>query len=345
MQVEHVIVSSEEITEIEAIGEPPFSLFDREYAGVPKWALVACSPLVAMLPLLCLLVVVARVVLRHRPLAVRQAWLGFFSTLLIVSGVLSSAAAVAFLSLPRMPTVLSTNIPDFDERDAYPHLPLWTSLDSSEVSIELKPLVIIVSRMNRMWPVQSSPPVEFGAGVLLLANQQGYLFATAKHLVWSHGSVPRQALISTASGMRASADVVATGVSADLALLWMNRRSGNAVFTQPIGEVTDGEPVFVIGHPEGLNYTLSTGIVSGLRGTDVQITAAISPGNSGGPVYDIHGNLVGIVSSKFDQNRDANAENLGFATAGNLLRKNAGWQFAGDGELRLQQYIQALDRQ
>ena len=345
MQVEHVIVSSEEITEVAAIGESSYSLFDRDDAGVPEWALIAISPLVALLPLLCLLVVAARVVLRHRPLAVKHAWLVFLSTLLIVSGMLSSAVAVAFLSLPRMPTVLSTNLPDFDERDAYPHLPLWTSLDSSEVSIELKPLVIIVSRMNRMWPGQASPPVEFGAGVLLLANRQGYLFATAKHLVVSHQSLPRQALISTASGMRASADVVATAVNADLALLWITRRSGNAAFTQPLAEATDGEPVFVIGHPEGLNYSLSTGIVSGLRGTDLQITAAISPGNSGGPVYDIHGNLVGIVSSKFDQNRDANAENLGFATAGQLLRENASWKFRGDGELRLQQYIQALDSQ
>jgi len=59
-------------------------------------------------------------------------------------------------------------------------------------------------------------------------------------------------------------------------------------------------------------------------------------------VYDVHGNLVGIVSSKFDQYRDANAENLGFAIIGKMLREDSGWRFAGDGERRLQQYIQAL---
>jgi S1-C subfamily serine protease len=96
------------------------------------------------------------------------------------------------------------------------------------------------------------------------------------------------------------------------------------------------------GHPEGLKYTLSTGIISGFRGNDVQISAAISPGNSGGPVYDDHGNLIAIVSSKFDHNRDANAENLGFATSVAALHEPSGWSFAPGGERRLKQYTQAL---
>ena len=342
MQVEHVIVSSEEITQIADASAPPHPLLVREHSTVPKWALLAFSPTVALLPLLCMLTLVSRIALRTRPIYVKYAWVCFTSTLLIISGALSSVAAVVFLSLPRMPAVLSTNIPDFDERQSYPRLPLWTNLDSAEVSIELKPLVIIVSPVSRMLGGRTSAPVEFGAGVLLLANREGYLFATAKHIAGASGSIPRQVMVATASGLRASADVIATG-NADLALLWINRRSGHAAFTQPIARVNDGEPIFVIGHPEGLNYTLSTGIVSNLKDNDLQMTAPISPGNSGGPVYDIHGNLVGIVSSKFDQNRDANAENLGFATIADLLRQKSGWHFAGGGEHRLQQYIQALE--
>jgi S1-C subfamily serine protease len=304
--------------------------------------MVVLSPTVAIPPLLCLLIVVTRVAIRDQAVYVKYTWVCFFSTLLIISGILSSVGAVFFLSLPRMPAVLNRNIPDFDERQSYPPLPSMSSLGSAEVSIELKPLVVIVSPVNRLWSGRASTPLKFGAGVLLLANKEGYLFATAKHVIASSGNIPQQAMVSTALGMRASADVTAIAENVDLALLWINRRSGNAVFTQPIGQVSDGEPVFVIGHPEGLNYTLSTGIVSGVRGTDVQISAAISPGNSGGPVYDVHGNLVGIVSSKFDRNRDANAESLGFATSGEILREDSGWHFAGDGELRLQQYIQAL---
>ena len=341
MQVEHIVVSSDELTQLESIGDPSYPFSDKESPPLPKWAMIACFPAVAILPLLCVLVAVVRISLRRRPLAFKYAWLSFLSTLLIVSATLTSVAAMVYYSLPRMPVVLSTNIPDFDERDSYPRLPFWTDLESAEVSIELKPLVIIVSPMQRMWPTQ--PPATFGAGVLLFASEQGYLFVTAKHVVANDEAAPGQALVSTVVGMRASADVVATAEQADLALLWINRRAGHAMFAQPIKKASDGDSIFVIGHPEGLDYTLSTGIVSGLRGNDVQISAAISPGNSGGPVYDLHGNLVGIVSSKFDRNRDANAENLGFATSAEVLQEIAGWNFKGDGKLRLQQYIQALN--
>ena len=50
------------------------------------------------------------------------------------------------------------------------------------------------------------------------------------------------------------------------------------------------------------------------RGGDlIQMSAPVSPGNSGGPVYDIHGRLVAIVQSVFDKTKSPNAENLNFA--------------------------------
>ena len=98
----------------------------------------------------------------------------------------------------------------------------------------------------------------------------------------------------------------------------------------------------MIGHPEGLRYTLSTGIISGLRDDDIQISASVSPGNSGGPVYDGRGNLIGIVSSKFDHNRDANAENLNFAAKSDGFFQILSWSFRGSGQQRLQQYLDAI---
>jgi S1-C subfamily serine protease len=111
---------------------------------------------------------------------------------------------------------------------------------------------------------------------------------------------------------------------------------------QPLSAGIDGAEIFVIGHPEGLRYTLSTGIISGLRDDEVQISAAVSPGNSGGPVYDHRGNLVAIVSSKFDRNRDANAENLSFAAKADGFLRKSGWTFRGDGQQRLDQYLNAI---
>jgi S1-C subfamily serine protease len=149
-------------------------------------------------------------------------------------------------------------------------------------------------------------------------------------------------MVTTATGLWSTADVIATSDEADVALLWVPRQSGHGSFVQPLAAPSDGEPVFVIGHPEGLKYTLSTGLVSDLRDQIVQISAAISPGNSGGPVYDAPGALIAIVSSKFDSTRDANAENLGFAASAQVLRRPDAFKFYGDGRKHLQTYLNDL---
>jgi hypothetical protein len=68
----------------------------------------------------------------------------------------------------------------------------------------------------------------------------------------------------------------------------------------PVGSLQIGEPVYAIGAPRGLELTLSNGIVSSLRPNDgshlIQTTAAISPGSSGGGLFDARGNLVGITT-------------------------------------------------
>jgi serine protease Do len=74
-----------------------------------------------------------------------------------------------------------------------------------------------------------------------------------------------------------------------------------------------GEAVFTIGSPEGLINTLGDGLLSGLRRSEdgveyVQITAPVSPGSSGGGVFDDRGNLIGITTFTI---RDA--QNLNFA--------------------------------
>jgi putative serine protease PepD len=71
-----------------------------------------------------------------------------------------------------------------------------------------------------------------------------------------------------------------------------------------------GTPVLVVGSPLGLGGTVTTGVISALRKDLLQISAPISPGNSGGPVVDAAGRAVGIASSKIVSN---NAEGLGFA--------------------------------
>ena len=59
-----------------------------------------------------------------------------------------------------------------------------------------------------------------------------------------------------------------------------------------------GEEVFTIGNPEGLEHTLSKGIVSALRGENIiQTTTEITHGSSGGPLLNMKGEVVGITTS------------------------------------------------
>lgn len=68
----------------------------------------------------------------------------------------------------------------------------------------------------------------------------------------------------------------------------------------PAGSARVGQRVYAIGSPRGLESTLSEGILSGLRGGDegqlLQTTAAISPGSSGGGLFDSEGRLLGITT-------------------------------------------------
>ena len=82
----------------------------------------------------------------------------------------------------------------------------------------------------------------------------------------------------------------------DLALLEYPKSGKSLALSKRLPEV--GEEIAAIGNPKGLESTLSKGIVSGLREDDddvvYQITAPISPGSSGGPILDEHGNVLGV---------------------------------------------------
>ena len=92
--------------------------------------------------------------------------------------------------------------------------------------------------------------------------------------------------------------ILQTDKSHDLAVLLVPSLSAPAL---PIGDSTKlavGDTVYAVGNPRGLEGTFSQGIVSSIRhidsGTLLQITAPISPGSSGGPILNEHGEVVGV---------------------------------------------------
>ncbi|MFQ5505382.1 MAG: S1C family serine protease [Planctomycetota bacterium] len=147
-----------------------------------------------------------------------------------------------------------------------------------------------------------------GAGVAITADR---LVATNAHVVGR----PEGLHVETVEGQRIPARVLVKDVNEDLELL---RVDGDLEWSPaPIQAGTPpsvGAEVYVIGHPLGLGWTVTRGIVSSHRHPQghpmIQTDAAISPGNSGGPLIDSEGHVIGIVTSKLS---GGGVENVAFA--------------------------------
>jgi serine protease Do len=109
-----------------------------------------------------------------------------------------------------------------------------------------------------------------------------------------------------------SASVEVADEEYDLCRLSVTGLTAPAVTIGTADSLKTGQKVFAIGSPQGLELTISDGIVSGMRdlpqGRVIQTTAPISPGSSGGPLFDAYGRLVGIMTF---QHRSG--QNLNFA--------------------------------
>lgn len=159
-----------------------------------------------------------------------------------------------------------------------------------------------------------------GAGVVLSA--EGDILTNA-HVVAGQKIVA----IETIEGTIAPGRVVRIDEAADLALV---RATPGDIVWKPIDwrvdeEARIGSPIYVIGHPLGLGWTVTEGLISARRRAGevapielLQTDAAISPGNSGGPVFDDRSHPVGIVRSKVVA---PGAENLGFVIPWSVARE------------------------
>ncbi|MEQ1837381.1 MAG: trypsin-like peptidase domain-containing protein [Candidatus Nitrotoga sp.] len=109
----------------------------------------------------------------------------------------------------------------------------------------------------------------------------------------------------------APATLYASDHDKDICLLDTKDPSGKAAQLGRAASLKVGEPVYAVGAPQGLELSFSDGIVSQLRGSKpplIQTTAAISPGSSGGGLFDSEARLVGLTTLYID-----GGQNLNFA--------------------------------
>jgi serine protease Do len=127
------------------------------------------------------------------------------------------------------------------------------------------------------------------------------------------------------AGQIMEAKLLGTHKQADLALLKIEATNLPSLHLRNDVRVQQGELVLAIGSPEGLRDSVSMGVVSSVaRQPDpdnpmvyVQTDAALNPGNSGGPLVDIDGNVVGINTLIFS--KGGGSEGLGFAIPAEIV--------------------------
>jgi S1-C subfamily serine protease len=163
-----------------------------------------------------------------------------------------------------------------------------------------------------------------GSGVLI--SNDGKVL-TAAHVVQTADI----ANVEFPDGRTIIAHVIGSDIRSDVALLQLNEMpKGVAPVTLGDSDKMEvGDQVFVIGAPYGISQTLSVGHLSGRHrlpssesATSVeflQTDAAINTGNSGGPMFDMEGNVIGIVSSIMSHS--GGSEGLAFATAANTAKQ------------------------
>jgi serine protease Do len=175
---------------------------------------------------------------------------------------------------------------------------------------------------------------ETGSGVLISTDGK---VMTAAHVVHAMDQLSVEFL----GGETVAARVVASEPAADLSLVQLERvPAGAKVATMgDSSKMEVGDEVIVVGAPYGLSYSLSAGLISAHWPPNTvyktmplaeffQTTATINTGNSGGPMFNMSGEVIGIVSHNIS--KSGGSEGLGFVVTLNtakqlLLEKRSVW--------------------
>jgi len=175
-------------------------------------------------------------------------------------------------------------------------------------------------------------PVEGGAGSGFLIDDQGYILTN--HHVIEGAQIVEVTLGDRGSQSRYRARIIGSDPRNDVALIKIDLRGRQAkplVFGDS-ANLQVGQRVLAIGNPFGFQSTLTTGVISALGRTvrtgpqtfideAIQTDAAINQGNSGGPLLDSHGRVIGINTAIFSPT--GTAAGIGFAIPINTARRIA----------------------
>ena len=182
----------------------------------------------------------------------------------------------------------------------------------------IDPLELLLHHRLRGVP-QEREGIALGSGVIV--SKEGHIL-TNNHVVADTEKVE----VELSDGRSVPAEIIGTDPETDIAVLKIKANDLNPL---PIGDsdqVQVGQLAFAIGNPLGLQETVTRGIISAKsRVFDdssmgfFQTDAAINEGNSGGPLVNIHGEIIGINTRIASQS--GGSQGLGFAIPSNVARR------------------------
>jgi S1-C subfamily serine protease len=189
--------------------------------------------------------------------------------------------------------------------------------DAATAYRTIGPSLVTVTTERAGTGKSAATEVALGAGVVI--NAQGGVL-TALHVVKGGGEIR----VRFADGTRSVAHVASSQAASDIAVLSVDKLPEVVVPAVMGGAPQVGANVFAVGNPLGLQASLSAGVVSA---TDravrtegnatlshlVQFDAAVNPGNSGGPLLNRDGQVVGIVTGLANPSKQAFFVGIGFA--------------------------------
>jgi len=208
---------------------------------------------------------------------------------------------------------------------------IWTGIHGQQLREAFRKIhqSVVIVRTKQVDLSSSSNAISIidglGSGVLISADGK---ILTAAHVVQTSDV----ASVEFPDGQEVIARVIGTDVRSDVALLQLKEvPSGIAPATLgDSNKLEVGDEIFVVGAPYGISQTLTAGHLSGrhwLNKNDASATAveflqtdaAVNGGSSGSPVFNLNGDVVGIISSLMS--RSGGSEGLAFATASNTARR------------------------
>ena len=176
---------------------------------------------------------------------------------------------------------------------------------------------IIESAIKAVVTIKTSAGFQ-GTGFII--DETGYVVTNAHVLADESGALADSIQVITFEQGRKNAEFIGFNREFDIALLKISGEYDPLKFGNS-NKVQIGEKVIAIGNPLGLQFSVSEGIVSavhrtGINGLNIyiQTDAALNPGNSGGPLINNQGEVIGINNFKI-----GSGENLGFALESNYV--------------------------